>query len=123
MSSNTKKQAGNLPAPTWIADKVVHTPIGDLRPYDRNNRIHLAKGLAKLQASIAKFGFVVPILVDKASTIIAGHGRWQAAKAIGLATVPVVVADHLSAAQVRALRIADNKLAELSEWLCQRNLA
>jgi DNA modification methylase len=99
-----------------MADKVVHKPIEDLRPYARNNRVHSAKSIAKLKASIAQFGFVVPILVDGSNTIIAGHGRWEAARANGLKTVPVVVADHLSDAEVRALRIADNKLAELSDW-------
>ncbi|WP_278029118.1 site-specific DNA-methyltransferase [Roseicyclus salinarum] len=99
-----------------MADKVVHKPIDDLRPYGRNNRIHTAKSIAKLKASIAQFGFVVPILADAGGAIIAGHGRWEAAKANGLKTVPVVVADHLSEAEVRALRIADNKLAELSDW-------
>jgi DNA modification methylase len=99
-----------------MADKVVHKPIEDLRPYARNTRVHGAKSISKLKASIAQFGFVVPILADASGTIIAGHGRWEAARANGLKTIPVVVADHLSDAEVRALRIADNKLAELSDW-------
>jgi len=116
MSSNTTKRAADQPKTTWMADKVVHKSIEALRPYERNNRLHSAKSLAKLKASIAQFGFVVPILVDGTGTIIAGHGRWEAARANGLKTVPVVVADHLSEGEVRALRIADNKLAELSDW-------
>ncbi|MEH6835444.1 site-specific DNA-methyltransferase [Falsihalocynthiibacter arcticus] len=99
-----------------MADKVVQTPITDLQPYSNNNRIHTAKNVDKLKQSVAQFGFVMPILVDHGGTIIAGHGRFEAAKALGLASVPTVVVDHLSTAEVRALRIADNKLAELSEW-------
>ncbi|WP_137703353.1 site-specific DNA-methyltransferase, partial [Marimonas lutisalis] len=74
------------------------------------------KNIVKLKASVARFGFVTPILVDAQMGIIAGHGRLEAAKALGLTAVPTVVADHLSDAEVRALRIADNKLAELSNW-------
>ncbi|MFD0979938.1 site-specific DNA-methyltransferase [Tropicimonas aquimaris] len=99
-----------------MADKVVQTPVADLKPYANNNRIHTAKNVGKLKASVAKFGFVAPILVDCDGVIIAGHGRLEAANALGLTTVPTVVADHLSPAEVRALRIADNKLAELSDW-------
>jgi DNA modification methylase len=113
---STQKTAAAQPNAIWMADKVIQKPINELRPYGRNNRIHTAKSIAKLKASIAQFGFVVPILADAGGTIIAGHGRWEAAKASGLKTVPVVVAEHLSDAEVRALRIADNKLAELSDW-------
>lgn len=103
-------------AAVWMADKVVQTPIADLQPYANNNRVHTQKNIDKLKASVARFGFVTPILVDSEGIIIAGHGRFEAAKALGLSTVPAVVADHLSPAEVRALRIADNKLAELSDW-------
>ncbi|KIC09931.1 DNA methylase N-4 [Leisingera sp. ANG-M1] len=99
-----------------MAHKVVQTPIADLKPYANNNRTHTAKNIAKLKASVEKFGFVTPILVDGKCAIIAGHGRYEAAMALGLKSVPVVVADHLSEAEVRALRIADNRLAELSDW-------
>ncbi|RYH07050.1 DNA methyltransferase [Tropicimonas sp. IMCC6043] len=99
-----------------MADKVTQTRVADLKPYANNNRIHTAKNVGKLKASVAKFGFVMPILVDSDGVIIAGHGRLEAAKALGLTTVPTVVADHLSPAEVRALRIADNRLAELSDW-------
>ncbi|MEW2911461.1 DNA methyltransferase [Leisingera sp. JC11] len=102
--------------PLWMANKVVQTPVADLKPYANNNRTHTAKNIGKLKASVAQFGFVTPILVDGQGVIIAGHGRHEAAKSLGLKTVPAVVADHLSEAELRALRIADNKLAELSEW-------
>ncbi|OUS36936.1 DNA methylase N-4 [Rhodobacterales bacterium 56_14_T64] len=99
-----------------MADKVIQTPLSDLKPFANNNRVHTVANVSKLKASVAQFGFVTPILVDGKGVIIAGHGRFEAAKALGLKTVPTVVAGHLSAAEVRALRIADNKLAELSEW-------
>lgn len=102
--------------PIWMADKVVQTPIDSLEPYTNNNRIHTTSSIAKLQASVSKFGFVAPILIDRDGVIIAGHGRCEVAKALGLKSVPTVVIDHLGDAEIRALRIADNKLAELSDW-------
>ncbi|WP_254430616.1 MULTISPECIES: DNA methyltransferase [unclassified Ruegeria] len=107
-------QASNTPI--WMADKVVQSRISQIKPYANNNRVHAAKNIDKLKASVAQFGFVTPILLDGSGTIIAGHGRYEAAKALGLMSVPTVVAGHLSDAEVRALRIADNKLAELSDW-------
>ena len=109
-------QSGSAPDPIWMADKVVQQPLSQLKPYANNNRVHTARNVKKLETSVAQFGFVTPILVDGAGMIIAGHGRYEAAKSLGLASVPTVIADHLSAAEVRALRIADNKLAELSDW-------
>lgn len=103
-------------SPIWTPSDISDRPIGSLSAYAQNNRTHKAAGIAKIADSIAQFGFVVPILVDGAGVIIAGHGRFEAAKRLGLANVPVVVVDHLSDAEVRALRIADNRLAELSDW-------
>ncbi|MEM9438197.1 MAG: DNA methyltransferase [Pseudomonadota bacterium] len=102
--------------PIWMAEKVVQTPIDKLKPYGNNNRIHTVKSIAKLKASVSQFGFVTPVLIDRDGVIIAGHGRYEAAKALRLNTVPTVVVDHLSRAEIKALRIADNKLAELSDW-------
>ncbi len=100
----------------WMADKVIQTPVGDLKPYKNNNRVHREKNITKLKASVKQFGFVTPILVDGDGVIIAGHGRYQAAKSLGLKSVPTVIATHLTDPEVRALRVADNKLAELSDW-------
>ena len=100
----------------WMAEKVVQTPITDLKPYALNNRTHSKASIARLKDAIDRFGFVTPILATSDGDIIAGHGRLEAAKALGLEKVPVVTADHLSSAEIRALRIADNKLAELSDW-------
>ncbi len=115
-AENIKPDALVSTSPIWMADKVIQTPLSDLKPFANNNRVHTVANVSKLKASVAQFGFVTPILVDGKGVIIAGHGRFEAAKALGLKTVPTVVAGHLSAAEVRALRIADNKLAELSEW-------
>ena len=104
------------PRSIWMADKVVQTPVADLRPYSNASRNHDTTSIGKLGDSIARFGFVIPILIDSAGTIIAGHGRFAAAKALGLTSVPTVMAGHLSKAEAQALRIADNRLAELSDW-------
>lgn len=100
----------------WHADQLEQRPIGELLPYARNARTHSDAQVAQIAASIAEFGFVNPILVGSDNTLIAGHGRLMAARKLGLDTVPVLVLDHLSDTQRRALIIADNKLAENAGW-------
>lgn len=95
---------------------VTTLPIGSLKPYDRNARTHNAKQIAQIAASIKAFGFNTPVLIDKGAGIIAGHGRVEAAKKLGLSTVPCVRLDHLDDAQKRAYILADNKLAEKAGW-------
>lgn len=100
-------------------------PTASLRPYARNPRDNDA-GVDAVARSIAEFGFRVPIVVDEDLEILAGHTRFKAALRLGLAEVPVHVATGLSAAQKRAYRIADNKVAEASSWnmeLLERELA
>jgi DNA modification methylase len=87
-----------------------------LKPYARNARRHSDKQIEQIAASIREFGFNNPVLVDAGGTIIAGHGRVEAGKRLGLAAVPVIRVDHLSDAQKRAYIIADNRLAELAGW-------
>ncbi len=87
-----------------------------LIPYAHNARTHSEDQIVRLAGSIAEFGFVNPILVAGDGTVIAGHGRLMAAKRMGLDEVPVIVLDHLSDAQRRALVIADNKLSDLAGW-------
>jgi DNA modification methylase len=101
---------------TRMADRIEIWPVGKLVPYDKNPRTHSAEQVNQIAASIAEFGFLNPILVDTTAGIIAGHGRLQAAKQLGLAQVPVVVLDHLTDAQKRAYVIADNKLALNAGW-------
>ena len=97
------------------ADKIISLPIGEIRPYEKNPRKN-AKAVKYVKASIEKFGFKQPIIVDSNRVIIAGHTRLEAAKSLGMAEVPCIVADDLTDAQVKALRLADNKVSEFAEW-------
>ena len=99
-----------------IPEKLERWPVDRLVPYERNARTHSPEQVAMIAASIAEFGFTNPILVASDAGIIAGHGRLEAAKQLGLAEVPVVVLDHLSDAQRRAYVIADNQLALNAGW-------
>jgi DNA modification methylase len=96
--------------------KIEHCPPGDLKPYARNARTHTKKQVAQIAASIDRFGFNNPVLVDKGGVIIAGHGRVEAAKSLGLETVPIIRLEHLTDPQRRAYIIADNRLAEKAGW-------
>jgi DNA modification methylase len=89
---------------------------GSLTAYSNNPRKHPERQLLKLMSSIQQFGFVMPVLVDENSGIIAGEARVAAATRLGMAEVPVIIAHQWSKAQVRAYRLADNKLAELATW-------
>ncbi len=95
--------------------EVEYLGVDALIPYVNNPRIN-DNAVDAVAGSIAEFGFRNPILIDKNNVIIAGHTRLLAAKKLGLTEVPVVRADDLTEAQVKAYRIADNKTAELSEW-------
>lgn len=94
---------------------VVNLKIKDLKPYEKNPRKN--DGAVEYVAnSIKEFGFKVPIVVDKDNVIVAGHTRYKAAKKLGLKEVPAIVADDLTDEQVKAFRLADNKVAEQAEW-------
>ena len=95
---------------------IEYRPIDSLTPYSNNPRKHPERQLVKLAASIAEFGFVMPVLIDEDGVIIAGEARVAAAKRLDLSEVPVIIAHQWSKAQVRAYRLADNKLAELATW-------
>ena len=90
--------------------------LADLKPDPKELRKHPAKQLAKLTASMKAFGFNSLLVIDEDNTIIAGHARWQAARLAGYEEAHVLVASHLTAAQKRAFRIADNKIQEEAEW-------
>ena len=100
----------------WLADKIEQWPTAKLLPYARNARTHSDDQVAQIAASIAEFGFTNPILAGSDGIIVAGHGRLAAAQKLGLEIVPVVVLDHLSPTQRRALVIADNRIAENAGW-------
>ena len=89
---------------------------GDLKPYPRNARTHSKKQIRQIADSIRTFGWTNPVLIDAEGGIIAGHGRVEAAKLLGLDQVPTLLIDHLSEAQKRAYILADNKLAENAGW-------
>lgn len=86
-----------------------------LKEYENNPRQN-DEAVDKVAESIKKFGFKVPIIVDNDLEIIAGHTRKKAALKLGLDEVPVIVADDLNDEQIKAFRLADNKVAEFSEW-------
>jgi ParB-like chromosome segregation protein Spo0J len=104
------------PDPVWPADKVERMPIAEIQKYDRNARVHTGEQVSQIAQSIRQWGFTVPILVDEQMEIIAGHGRYEAAIELELEEVPVMVARGWSPRQIKAYRIADNKLALNSAW-------
>lgn len=89
--------------------------VADIKPYDKNPRKN-DKAVDYVANSIREFGFKVPIVLDKDNVIVAGHTRFKAAKKLGLKVVPCIVADDLSEEQIKAFRLADNKVAERAEW-------
>ena len=99
-----------------LIDQVEYVPIDGLSAYRGHARKHPKRQLKALERGIAAFGFIVPVLVGEDGEVVAGHARVQVAKQLGYTKVPVIRLTHLSPAQIRAFRLADNKLAELSEW-------
>ncbi len=95
---------------------VVDTPIDAIFPHPHNPRVHGRKQIRGIAQSYASFGVNNPILTDKNGRILAGHGRWEAAKLDGRTHVPVIRLDHLNEAQALAYMLADNKLSEQSTW-------
>ena len=100
----------------WLSTNIERWPTEKLVPYARNARTHSEEQVAQIAASIVEFGFTNPILAGSDGVIVAGHGRLAAAQKLGLDTVPVVVLDHLTPTQRRALIIADNRIAENAGW-------
>jgi ParB-like chromosome segregation protein Spo0J len=85
--------------------------IDDLRPWPRNARSHSRKQIRQIIQSIRRFGFTNPVLIDGENHILAGHGRVEAARELGMTSVPCLRVDHLSTAEKRAYVLADNKIA------------
>jgi DNA modification methylase len=101
---------------SWLAHEIEQWPTNKLQPYARNSRTHSQDQIGQIAASIVEFGFTNPILAGSDGTIVAGHGRLAAALQLGLSVVPVVVLDHLTPTQRRALIISDNRIAENAGW-------
>jgi DNA modification methylase len=100
----------------WPADRVERWPVAKLVPNARNARTHSDEQVTQLAASIEEWGWTIPVLVDEAGGIIAGHGRVMAAARLGIEDVPVMVAAGWSDAKKRAYMLADNKLTLNAEW-------
>src|SRR5262245_14342279 len=96
--------------------QIEYTPVRELRPHPNNARTHSTKQIRQIAKSIEQFGFCNPVLVDDTKRIIAGHGRVEAAKLLGIDAVPTCQLSHLSEADKRAYVLADNKLAEQAGW-------
>ncbi|HWY21214.1 MAG TPA: ParB N-terminal domain-containing protein [Candidatus Acidoferrum sp.] len=95
---------------------VVYHEVQQLVPYPRNARTHSKRQIRQIADSIGAFGFTNPVLVDRSATIVAGHGRVEAAKLLGMKKVPTICLEGLNEHQIRAYIIADNKLAEEAGW-------
>src|ERR1700719_1891864 len=95
---------------------IVYQAINQLTPDPANPRRHSRRQVRQIAESIRVFGFNVPILVDRDLNVISGHGRLMACRELGMTEVPTLCLDHLTPAQVRAFRIADNRLTEISTW-------
>lgn len=95
--------------------EIIEKKLSQLKPYEKNPRKN-DEAVANVAASIREFGFKVPIVLDKNGVIVAGHTRFKAAKMLGLKTVPTIVADDLNEEQIKAFRLADNKVAEAADW-------
>lgn len=94
---------------------IILRSLDEIRPYENNPRFN-DEAVDAVAASIREFGFKVPIVLDAEGVIVAGHTRWKAARKLGIEEVPCVVADDLTQEQIKAFRLADNKVSELSDW-------
>ena len=94
---------------------VLSVSLQDLKPYENNPRFN-DNAVGSVMNSIKEFGFKVPIVITKDNVIVAGHTRYKAGLKLGLEKVPCIVADDLTDEQIKAFRLADNKVSELAEW-------
>ena len=95
--------------------KIVYKKVSDLIPYEKNPRKN-DEAVEYVANSIKEFGFKVPIVIDKNGIIVTGHTRLKASKQLGIKEVPCIVAEDLTEEQVKAFRLADNKVSEASNW-------
>ena len=95
--------------------QVIYKKLEEISPYEKNPRKN-EEAVEYVANSIKEFGFKVPIVIDKNNVIVTGHTRYKAAKKLGLTEVPIIIADDLSEEQIKAFRLADNKVSEKSKW-------
>lgn len=95
--------------------QIIEKKIGEIKPYELNPRKN-DEAVKYVAESIKQFGFKVPIVIDKDGVIVAGHTRYKASKKLGIEVVPCIIANDLSDEQIKAFRLADNKVAEQAEW-------
>lgn len=95
--------------------RVTYRNIRELKPYKKNAKKHPKEQVERIANSIKEFGFTQPVLIDKNDCVVAGHGRILGAKVAGLTQVPTICLDDLTEEQIKAYRLADNKLNE-SDW-------
>ena len=95
--------------------KIEYVDIDSIKPYKNNPRKN-DEAIKYVANSIRDFGFKVPIVIDKSNVIVAGHTRYKASQQLGLKQVPCIVADDLTEKQIKAFRLADNKVSEFAEW-------
>ena len=95
--------------------EIIYKKINELKPYENNPRIN-DEAVEYVKNSIKTFGFKVPIIIDKNNVIVAGHTRLRASLQLNLEQVPCIIADDLSEEQIKAFRLADNKVSENAQW-------
>ena len=95
--------------------QIEYIKLEQIKPYERNPRKN-DEAVKYVKQSIKEFGFKVPIVLDKDNVIVAGHTRYKASKELGLKEVPCIHADDLNVEQIKAFRLADNKVSEFAEW-------
>src|SRR5579871_4064709 len=107
---NTRTNAG------LVEIEIQYRAVGDLALDPRNPRQHSQRQVNQIADSICEFGFIAPVVIDDTAQVVIGHARVLAAKKLDMPKIPVVEIRHLSKAQLKALRIADNKLAQNAHW-------
>jgi DNA modification methylase len=107
---------GDVNSRSSFSLSIVYYRIDELKPDPANPRRHSKQQIRKIADSIRAFGFNVPVLIDRENKVVAGHGRLLACGELGWSEVPTLCLDHLTPAQARAFRIADNRLTEISDW-------
>ena len=95
--------------------EIIYKKVGDLIPYEKNPRKN-TKAVKYVAKSIEEFGFKQPIIIDRDNVVVCGHTRLKASEQLGIEEVPCIVADDLTDEQIKAFRLADNKVSEQAEW-------